>query len=67
MINTPTSGLWWDVSDAPSPATAAVPLLDLALGPVEPDHYGELVRFGTVLPWRPGPANCGLPLDRFTG
>ncbi|MEV4392937.1 SDR family NAD(P)-dependent oxidoreductase [Nonomuraea sp. NPDC049607] len=54
MINTPTSGLWWDVSGAPSPERAAVPLLDLALGPVDPGHYGELVRFGQVLPWRPG-------------
>jgi NAD(P)-dependent dehydrogenase (short-subunit alcohol dehydrogenase family) len=53
MINTPTSGLWWDVSDAPSPARAAVPLLDLALGPVDPGQYGELVQFGKVLPWRP--------------
>lgn len=51
MINTPTSGLWWDVSTAPSPAQAAVPLADLALGPVDPAHYGELVRFGEVLPW----------------
>ncbi|NUS02222.1 MAG: SDR family NAD(P)-dependent oxidoreductase [Nonomuraea sp.] len=53
MINTPTSALWWDVSGAPSPAQAADPLLDLALGPVNPDHYGQLVRFGKVLPWRP--------------
>ncbi|WP_242371102.1 SDR family NAD(P)-dependent oxidoreductase [Actinomadura luzonensis] len=53
MINTPTSGAWWDVRDAPSPAQAARPLLDLALGPVDPAHYGELVRFGKVLPWRP--------------
>ncbi|MGI5268791.1 SDR family NAD(P)-dependent oxidoreductase [Nonomuraea sp. CA-218870] len=52
MINTPTSGLWWDVSGAPSPARAAVPLLDLALGPVDPEHYGALVRFGRVLPFR---------------
>ncbi|MEU1389100.1 MULTISPECIES: hypothetical protein [unclassified Nonomuraea] len=53
MINTPTSGLWWDVSGAPSPERAAVPLLDLALGPVDPGHHGELARFGRVLPWRP--------------
>jgi NAD(P)-dependent dehydrogenase (short-subunit alcohol dehydrogenase family) len=53
MINTPTSGLWWDVSAAPSPAEAAVSLLDLALGPVKPDRYGELVRNGEVLPWKP--------------
>jgi len=51
MINTPTSALWWDVSSAPSPAQAAGPLLELALGPVNPDHYGELVRHGQVLPW----------------
>jgi NAD(P)-dependent dehydrogenase (short-subunit alcohol dehydrogenase family) len=53
MINTPTSAIWWDVSDAPTPEQAAQPLLDLALGPVNPDHYGELVRFGKVLPWSP--------------
>lgn len=51
MMSTPTSAMWWDVSGAPSPATAAVPLLDLALGPREPARYGELVRDGVVLPW----------------
>ena len=35
MMNTPTSGMWWDVSDAPSPADAAVALLDLAFNAVE--------------------------------
>ena len=55
MINTPTSGLWWDVSGAPSADEAAVALLDLALGPLDPAHYGELVRHGRVLSWRP----CG--------
>jgi NAD(P)-dependent dehydrogenase (short-subunit alcohol dehydrogenase family) len=54
MMNTPTSGLWWDVSDAPSPADAAVALLDLALDAVNADHYGQLVRDGKVLPWAPG-------------
>lgn len=53
MINTPTSGLWWDVSGAPGPDEAAVALLDLALGPVDPAQYGELVRHGRVLSWRP--------------
>ncbi len=53
MINTPTSALWWDVSTAATPAQAAVALLDLALAPVNPDHYGELVRYGEVLPWSP--------------
>ncbi|HEY0497565.1 MAG TPA: SDR family NAD(P)-dependent oxidoreductase [Kutzneria sp.] len=53
MINTPTSGLWWDVSAAPTPAQAAVALLDLALEPAKPEHYGELLRDGEVLPWQP--------------
>ncbi|WP_433295575.1 SDR family NAD(P)-dependent oxidoreductase [Actinoplanes sp. CA-030573] len=52
MINTPTSALWWDVSAAPSPAEAAVALLGLALDPIDPAHYGELVRHGRVLPWK---------------
>ena len=51
MMNTPTSAQWWDVSDAPTPAQAAIPLLDLVFDPVNPDHYGELVRNGQVLPW----------------
>ena len=54
MVNTPTSGMWWDVSDAPSPADAAVALLDLAFDAVDADHYGQLVRNGNVLPWAPG-------------
>jgi NAD(P)-dependent dehydrogenase (short-subunit alcohol dehydrogenase family) len=52
MINTPTSGLWWDVSDAPTPEQAAGPLADLLLGPARPELYGELVRDGRKLPWR---------------
>ena len=51
MINTPTSALWWDVSTAPTPAQAATALLDLALNPVKPEHYGELVRDGEVVPF----------------
>jgi NAD(P)-dependent dehydrogenase (short-subunit alcohol dehydrogenase family) len=54
MMNTPTSGMWWDVSHAPSPADAAAALLDLALDAVNADHYGQLVRNGNVLPWAPG-------------
>jgi NAD(P)-dependent dehydrogenase (short-subunit alcohol dehydrogenase family) len=53
MMNTPTSALWWDVSDAPTPAQAAGPVLSLALDPIKPDHYGELIRDGAVIPWRP--------------
>jgi NAD(P)-dependent dehydrogenase (short-subunit alcohol dehydrogenase family) len=51
MMNTATSARWWDVSSAPSPAEAAVALLDLALEPAVPGHYGELVRNGEVLSW----------------
>ncbi|MFD9705909.1 SDR family NAD(P)-dependent oxidoreductase [Lentzea sp. NPDC059081] len=51
MINTPTSALWWDVSTAPTPAQAAEAVLDLALGPVRPGRYGELVRHGEVVPF----------------
>jgi NAD(P)-dependent dehydrogenase (short-subunit alcohol dehydrogenase family) len=51
MINTPTSALWWDVSAAPTPAQAATALLDLALGPVDPEQYGELIRHGEVVPF----------------
>ncbi|GAA4623434.1 SDR family NAD(P)-dependent oxidoreductase [Actinoallomurus vinaceus] len=53
MMNTPTSAMWWDVGNAPTPAEAAVALLDLALEPVRPGHYGELLRDGEVLPWAP--------------
>ncbi|MGI5506528.1 SDR family NAD(P)-dependent oxidoreductase [Lentzea sp. CA-135723] len=51
MINTPTSALWWDVSAAPTPAQAATALLDLALSPLDPARYGELVRHGEVVPF----------------
>ncbi|MGF6885123.1 NAD(P)-dependent dehydrogenase (short-subunit alcohol dehydrogenase family) [Nocardia sp. GAS34] len=61
MINTPTSALWWDVSGAPTPAQAAVALVDLALEPVDPAQYGELVRYGSVLPWSPSAER--RPLD----
>ena len=63
MINTPTSALWWDVSTAPTPAQAAVALLDLALDPVKTEHYGELVRAGQVIRFA-GPTRA--PLGRAT-
>ena len=53
MMNTPTSALWWDVGDAPTPAQAAAAVLDLVVGAVNPQHYGQLVRRGQVLPWAP--------------
>ena len=41
------------MSKAQTPEQAAVALLDLVLAlSVDPATYGELVQFGTVLPWR---------------
>lgn len=56
MMNTRTSQVWWDVSNAPTPDEAAVALLELAVEPINPGHYGELVRDGQVIPWRPASA-----------
>ena len=54
MIDTPTSRPWFDMSGAQTPLQAAEPLLELALDPSpDPAFYGELVRFGEVLPWSP--------------
>lgn len=54
MINTPTSGAFWDVSDAPTADQAAIPLLALLLGEIDvPASYGQLIRGTKVLPWKP--------------
>ncbi len=52
MIDTDASRPWFDTTNAQTPAAAAHALLDLALAP-NPDEalYGELVRFGAVVPW----------------
>ncbi len=55
LVDTPLSRPWFeDFSQARTPAAAAVPILDLVFGPVDPAQYGELVRDGEVLPWRSG-------------
>ncbi|MFD0202342.1 MULTISPECIES: SDR family NAD(P)-dependent oxidoreductase [Saccharothrix] len=52
LVDTDASRPWFaDMSDAASPAQAAGPVLDLALGTRHPEHYGELVQFGRVLRW----------------
>ena len=52
MIDTAASRSWFDMSQAQTPAEAAVPLLELVLGPTpDPKLYGELVRFGRRLPF----------------
>ncbi|MDT4946221.1 MAG: hypothetical protein QOH14_2954 [Pseudonocardiales bacterium] len=54
LIDTAASRPWFtDMSHAQSPSAAAEALLELALAEsVDAAHYGELVRFGQVLPWR---------------
>ncbi|MFF0187664.1 SDR family NAD(P)-dependent oxidoreductase [Streptomyces sp. NPDC005244] len=56
MVDTATSRPWFsDYSQARSPAEAAGAVLDLVLADqVDPAQYGELVRFGEVLPWHDG-------------
>jgi carbonyl reductase 1 len=52
MIDTGASRPWFDMSNAQTPAQAAVALLDLALDPgIDPRLYGELIRFGKILRW----------------
>lgn len=53
MMNTPTSSVQWNVSEAPTPSRAAVAVLDLIFNPVVPEHYGQLLRDGRVLPGKP--------------
>lgn len=54
LIDTPASRPWFaDMSAAQTPAQAALALLRLALDPaVNPRHYGQLVQFGKIVPWR---------------
>ncbi|WP_369231256.1 SDR family NAD(P)-dependent oxidoreductase [Streptomyces sp. R21] len=56
LVDTPLSRPWFaDFSHAQTPAQAAVAVLDLLLAErVDPATYGELVRFGEVVPWREG-------------
>jgi NAD(P)-dependent dehydrogenase (short-subunit alcohol dehydrogenase family) len=56
LVDTPLSRPWFsDFSGAQTPARAAVAVLDLALSEkVDPATYGELVRFGEVVPWHEG-------------
>ncbi|MET7698546.1 SDR family NAD(P)-dependent oxidoreductase [Streptomyces sp. NPDC005485] len=56
LVDTPLSRPWFaDFSHAQTPARAAIPVLDLLLSErVDPSTYGELVRFGEVVPWHEG-------------
>ena len=56
LIDTDASRPWFaDMSSAQTPAQAAVWPVELALGATfDPAYHGELVQFGTVLPWETG-------------
>ncbi len=52
LIDTAASRPWFDdMSGAQTPTEAATDPLHVALDPVRPDTYGELVQFGRVRPW----------------
>lgn len=52
LIDTAASRPWFDdMSGAQTPAQAAAAPLRLALDPVRPETYGQLVQFGHVRPW----------------
>jgi NAD(P)-dependent dehydrogenase (short-subunit alcohol dehydrogenase family) len=52
MIDTDASRPWFDTSNAQTPTEAAQALLELALDPNPPPRfYGELIRFGEIVPW----------------
>ena len=54
LIDTGASRPWLDMARAQTPAQAAEALLALALDPApHPEFYGELVRSGKIVPWRP--------------
>jgi NAD(P)-dependent dehydrogenase (short-subunit alcohol dehydrogenase family) len=54
LIDTGASRPWLDTARAQTPVQAAQALVELALDPrPDPGFYGELVRFGKVVPWRP--------------
>lgn len=55
LVDTRASRPWFDdFSQAKSPADAVVPIADLILADhVDPARYGELIRDGEVLAWRP--------------
>jgi NAD(P)-dependent dehydrogenase (short-subunit alcohol dehydrogenase family) len=53
LVDTAASRPWFEnMAEAQTPEEAAAALLRLALDPVRPETYGELVQFGEVRPWR---------------
>jgi len=58
LVDTRASRPWFtDMSQAQSPSQAAIDVVKLATGPIEPQMNGELVRHGRIIPWtEPAPA-----------
>lgn len=55
LVDTRASRPWFeDFSQALTPAQAAARVVDLVTSPVDPATYGELIRFGKILPWHSG-------------
>jgi carbonyl reductase 1 len=55
LVDTRASRPWFDdFSHARSPEQAVGPILDLIMADLDPSTYGELVRFGKVVPWHSG-------------
>jgi carbonyl reductase 1 len=40
------------MSGAQTPEQAAVDVVELALGPADRSHYGQLLQHGRVVPWK---------------
>jgi carbonyl reductase 1 len=52
LVDTRAARPWFtDMSRAQSPDQAAVDVVELAAGPIEPQMYGKLVQHGQILPW----------------
>lgn len=53
LVDTRASRPWFDdFSQAQTPDEAARKVLDVVFADVDPAAYGELIRFGRVVPWR---------------
>jgi hypothetical protein len=56
LVDTRASRPWFtDMSRAQSPDQAAIDVIKLATGPIDPQMHGELVQHGRIIPWT-GPA-----------
>ncbi len=52
LVDTRASRPWFtDMSQAQSPGQAAIDVVKLATGPIDPQMYGELIQHGRILPW----------------